>query len=63
MTVRAGECAVCGKAFEYDGRGSLPATCGASSCSTEHRRRLGRIRLQRWARRQVAKVLMEGRTE
>ena len=50
-------CAECGQPFEVRGRGILPVTC-SESCRMARRRRQTRLRVERWARRALARELL-----
>ena len=56
--MRTAGCVVCGRAFTYGTPGRPAVTC-SEACREERSRDLARIRAERWARRLVARELME----
>jgi predicted nucleic acid-binding Zn ribbon protein len=55
--MRTAECIVCGRAFTSGSPGRPPVTC-SEPCHEKRSRDLARIRLERWARRLVARELL-----
>ena len=50
-------CVECGRPFEVRRRGILPVAC-SEPCRAARRRRQTRVRVERWARRVVARELL-----